>query len=145
MPPKSADVQVPTGAFEARLEPRWGDVDSLHHVNNAVYFSYFEEARVRLFARVHPDGFSQRALVLARASCDFLKPLLYPASIVVGLKLARVGRTSIEFECWIADAEDRQLVYAMGSSVTVCVDTRTQRPVPWTNEELQALQRCFSE
>jgi acyl-CoA thioester hydrolase len=145
MSSEPAEIQLPSGTFESRLELRWGDMDALHHVNNTVYFRYFEEARVRLFARVHPDVFARRALVLARTSCDFLKPLLYPASIVVGLKLMHVGRSSLEFECWIADAENRQSVHATGRSVIVCVDMQTQRPVPWTDEELQALQRCFSE
>lgn len=145
MPSESAEIQLPSGTFESRLEVRWGDLDALHHVNNTVYFRFFEEARVRLFGLLHPDGFSQRALVLARASCDFLRPLLYPASIVVGMKLMHLGRTSVEFECWIADAEDRQSVHARGRNVIVCVDTQTQRPVAWTDGELQALRHCFSE
>ncbi|TAN30279.1 MAG: acyl-CoA thioesterase [Castellaniella sp.] len=145
MPSESAEIQLPSGTFESRLELRWGDMDALRHVNNTIYFRFFEEARVRLFDRVYPDGFSQRAMLLAHASCDFLRPLLYPASIVVGLKLTRVGRTSLELEGRIADAGASGLVYARGVSVVVCADAQTQRPVPWSAEELQALQRCFSE
>lgn len=145
MPSEPIDIQMPSGVFESRIELRWGDMDSLHHVNNTLYFRYFEEARVRLFARMHPDGFSQRALVLAHTSCDFLKPLLYPASVIVGLKRARTGRSSMELDGWIVDAEDRRCVHARSRNVLVCVDVRTQRPVPWTPDELQALQGCFSE
>ncbi|CAM5197831.1 Acyl-CoA thioester hydrolase OS=Castellaniella defragrans OX=75697 GN=HNR28_003080 PE=4 SV=1 [Castellaniella defragrans] len=147
MTAETGDFQVPSGVFETRLEVRWGDVDSLGHVNNTVYFRFFEEARVRLFASLGVENFVHRsmAIVLAHASCDFLKPLLYPACIVVDLKLVRVGRSSLEIESWIADVADSQRVYARGRNVIVCVDTRTQHPMAWPADELQALQRCFSE
>lgn len=143
MSAESADFRIPDGVFEIPLEVRWGDLDALHHVNNTVFFRFFEEARVHLFARVHPGGFGRRAMVLAHTECDFLRPLLYPASVVVGLKLTHAGHSSLELESLLTDAADRQLVYARGRNVIVCVDTQTQRSVPWAPEELHALQRCF--
>ncbi|HEX7386464.1 MAG TPA: thioesterase family protein [Castellaniella sp.] len=136
--------EVPEGVFQVRQEVRWGDLDALHHVNNTVYFRYFEEARVQLFTALDGTAFARRPVVLAQASCDFLIPLLYPASIVVGLKLVRVGRSSLELECWIADPADVTKVYARGRSVLVCIDEHTHRSVAWPPEQLQVLQRCFS-
>jgi acyl-CoA thioester hydrolase len=139
------DFQIPSGSFEIRLDVRWGDMDALRHVNNTLYFRYFEEARVRLFNAMDDGGFTRCPVVLAHASCDFLKPLLYPASVVVGLKLVRVGRSSMELDCWVAAAENPGTVHARGRHVIVCVDAGTQRPVAWPAAQLQALRRCFSE
>lgn len=139
-----SDTQHLSGTFETQIDIRWGDLDALRHVNNAVYFSYFEEARVRLFTEMGLDGTQGRYGVLAHASCDFLKPLLYPARIVVGMRLLRIGRSSLELECWIADAKDARGLHARGRSVLVCADGATGRPVPWTAADRQALVRCFS-
>lgn len=138
------DIQTPSGAFEVRIDVRWGDMDAMRHVNNTAYFRYFEEARVRLFSALGMDPDSGRAGVLAHASCDFLKPLLYPARIVVGLGLRRIGRTSIELDGWIAAEDDAQSLYAKGRNVLVCTDGATGRPVPWTDADRRMLSRCFS-
>ncbi len=143
MSSESIAVPVPSGTWETKLELRWGDLDSLGHVNNSVYFQYFEEARVRLFSTAGLRDFSRRSMVQAHATCDFLKPLLYPASIVVGLKLVRIGRSSLELESWIADATDRSHVYARGSNVVVRFDVAQRHSSPWTAAELQALRACF--
>ena len=140
----STVFELPTGTFRVRLETRWGDLDALRHVNNTRYFQYFEEARVKLFDALEGGSSLRCPSVLAHASCDFLKPLLYPACIVVSLKLLRVGHSSLELECWIAEAEDPEVVHAKGRNVLVCVDAHTQRPVAWSPAQLQALQRCFS-
>ena len=133
-----------TGVFLCRMDVRWGDLDALGHVNNTVYFRYFEEARVHLYEAMEPDGGTGRVGVLVHASCDFLKPLLYPARIVVGLKLVRVGRTSLELDTWIAQADEPQNNHARGRNVLVFADGATGRPTPWTDADRQALARCFS-
>lgn len=139
MSSEPAVLGISSGTFETRLEVRWGDVDGLHHVNNTVYFRYFEEARVRLFRCTGEEDPAGRAMVLAHATCDFLRPLRYPALVAVGLRLVRMGRTSLDFECWVADPDDPQVVYARGRSVMVRIDAHTQRPIRWTDVDRRAL------
>lgn len=140
------DVQygwVEDGTFRCTLDVRGGDIDMLNHVNNAMYFRYFEEARLRmaLFSGLHAEGV--RTVVLAHASCDFLSPLLYPARITVGLEAVRLGRSSLELDGWIAPAADVQQPAARGRHVVVCTERATGRPTPWPEQDLQALARCF--
>jgi acyl-CoA thioester hydrolase len=137
------DIQTPSGTFETRIDVRWGEMDALRHVNNTAYFRYFEEARVRLFSVMGLDGSDGRYGVLAHASCDFLKPLMYPARVVVGMKLARVGRTSLELDCWIADDGAPSTLHARGRNVLVSTDV-AGRPAPWTDADRRALERCFA-
>jgi len=141
---ESLDFQTPSGTFETLIEVRWGDMDALSHVNNTAYFRYFEEARVRLLFELGLAGADERAGVLAHAACDFLKPLRYPARVVVGMRLLRIGRTSLELDTWIADAGDPRILHARGRNVLVGVDGAGQ-PVPWTDAHRQVLARCFAE
>ena len=141
--PESQDVSTPAGTFETPIEVRWGDMDALSHVNNTAYFRYFEEARVRLLVELGLDGaHGRRSGVLAHAACDFLKPLLYPARVVVGMRLLRIGRTSLEMDAWIADAADGTL-HARGRNVLVCVGA-DGRPASWSESDRQVLARCFA-
>lgn len=143
----SASSPPPGGkAFEVVMDVRWGDMDVLGHVNNATYLRYFEEARVHLLSAIGLEMTASppRFCVLAHASCDFLKPLMYPARIVVGMTCVRIGRSSLELDCWIARAEDRRSIHARGRHVMVCADGGTGKSVPWTPADRAALQRCFS-
>lgn len=144
MTSETLEIQTPSGTFETPVEVRWGDMDALSHVNNTAYFRYFEEARVRLLYALGLSAPGARSGVLAHAACDFLKPLLYPARVVVGMKLLRIGRTSLELEVWIADAGDAGTVHARGRNVMVCVDG-DGRPASWSAADRQALARCFAD
>lgn len=133
------------GSYLIKMELRWGDQDALRHVNNTVYFRYFEEARIRLFKELGMDmSRGDYFMVLAHASCDFLKPLLYPANIVVGQKLVRIGRSSMELECWIADADDSQILYAQGRNVLVSTDSNTGKSAPWSDYFRKTIVQCFN-
>jgi acyl-CoA thioester hydrolase len=115
---------------------RWGDLDALNHVNNTLYFRYIEEARVQLFAQAGIAVPVDKVAVLARASCDFLKPLVYPATIVVSLILLRLGRSSMEMEALIEREGEPDVIYAKGAYVVVGADAATGKSLPWTQEEL---------
>lgn len=132
------------GLFSYQMPVRWGDMDAMGHVNNTVYFRYFEEARVVLFERMGLTFGAERGWVLAHASCDFLRPLLYPAHIVVTLKLLRVGRSSMELEVWIALAEDVDSVVARGRNVVVYIDQETGRSAALPPDAPERLSAYFA-
>jgi acyl-CoA thioester hydrolase len=67
----------------------WGDMDAFRHINNKVYFRYFEDARIAFFDRSGVTQLMQReniGPILARTSCNFLLPLDYPDRIQVGAR-----------------------------------------------------------
>jgi acyl-CoA thioester hydrolase len=109
----------------------WAEMDAMGHVNHARYFTWMESARIALFARVgiQADRQGDVGPVLAMASCDFIRPVVYPASIVAGARILKVGRTSItmEYAVWLADEPERPC--ARGASVAVLVDHRTMQKV----------------
>lgn len=118
---------------------RWGDLDALNHVNNVVYFRFFEEARVQLMARIgigHPPA---KVIVLAHTSCDFLKPLTYPAVAVVSQIFKRIGRSSLEMDVILEREGEPGVSYAQGRYVLVAVDSATGKPAAWSAQELDRL------
>jgi acyl-CoA thioester hydrolase len=105
----------------------WGEMDPMGHVNHTRYFTWFESARIALFAKVGilADKPREVSPILAMASCDFIRPVVHPATIVAGARILKVGRTSItmEYAAWEATEPDRPC--ARGASVAVLVDYHT--------------------
>lgn len=133
-----------TGGYQFEMPVRWGDQDALNHVNNTVYFRYMEEARVhcaRACGIGGPD--SSRDIVLAHASCDFLRPVLWPATLLIHTTVARVGRSSLEFQVEIS-VKGQEGVCARARNVIVGISRETGRASPWTPAELEGLARVFS-
>ena len=101
---------------------RWGDSDALNHLNNTLYFRLMEEARMRI---LYDAGFELPAndgAILAHASCDFLRPLTYPATVRVTHTVTRIGRSSAEFELLLEKVGDDAGPYARGRNVLVWMD-----------------------
>src|SRR5215217_4274217 len=80
-----------------RMPIRWGDMDMMGHVNNAMYFTYLETARIDWFTSLgcspNPAG---EGPVLINAACTFIKQLEYPGDIEVRTFIGDFGRSSFE-------------------------------------------------
>jgi acyl-CoA thioester hydrolase len=108
---------------------RFSDVDVYRHVNNVVYFEYFQEARIRLLAGLGRDAAEvpEARTVIAQTDVDYLAPITLRAEPYdVWTQVARVGRTSMTVESEIADG-DR--VLARARVVLVFFDSTTERAV----------------
>ena len=79
------------------LQVRFRDTDAFGHVNNAVFFSYIELARIRYFLDVlQPDEpFERMPLILARVELDFRSPIMFGEEVEVETQVDRIGRSSI--------------------------------------------------
>lgn len=145
MQPNDAPSPAPVmGAqFRCVMPVRWGDLDALNHVNNTVYFRFIEEARVQMLESMGAFG-SSKVGVLAHTSCDFLKPVLYPASVLVIQTLSRLGRTSLQMDFVIERDDEPGVAYAKGSYVAVGCDPDTGRAMPWTPEELALMAKVLA-
>ncbi|MFY9824254.1 MAG: thioesterase family protein [Thermoanaerobaculia bacterium] len=111
---------------------RWGDMDSMGHVNNAKYFTYSESARMSYFAAVRMKELSeapQHGPALAAASLNFRAQVRYPAELEVATRVTEIGRSSfkMEYEILYRDTDDR---VADGTGVIVWVDYGTGKPIP---------------
>ncbi len=126
---------------------RFCDIDAMGHVNNAVYLTFFEEARVALFSQFGPDSGDGPSLeerfpfILAEATCRYLSPARVGETLRVYMRLARIGITSFDLEYLILERDDRRPI-AAGRTVQVAFDYRTRRPIPVPEEVRALLERC---
>ena len=113
------------------IQTRWEDNDHYGHINNAVYYSYFDSAVNGWLIDV--TGTDVRELpqigVVVSSRCEYLRSLSFPDAVEVGLAVGRVGTTSITYRLAVfrvGDAEPR----ALGEFVHVYVDSDGRTPVP---------------
>ena len=114
--------------FSTNIEQRFSDLDAYGHVNSAIYFTYLETARVKLFA----DSFrelTERGIftVVARAECEFKIPIMHGDEVIVTLWIAKTGRSSFDLEYRIHDSRER--TYATARTTMVCFDSIKNAPV----------------
>ena len=113
--------------FSVPIEVRFSDLDGMVHVNNAVYLTYFEEARNAYWRRLR-GGNSLRDLdfILARAECDFRSPAMFGEVLDVHIRMAEMKNSSFTFEYKIIERQSKRAV-ASGRSVQVLYDYGEQR------------------
>ncbi len=114
------------------ISVRWGDMDTMGHVNNAKYFTYCESARMSYFAAVRMDEHREaesHGPALAAATLNFRAQVRYPADLEVATRVAEIGRSSfrMEYEILYRGTDDR---VADGTGVIVWVDYATGKPIP---------------
>ena len=99
----------------------WGDMDAFQHVNNVVYFRYFESARIRYFEEVTgggaigDDGIGP---ILASTSCRYRAPLTYPDTLTVGARVTKVEEDRFTME-YAVFSHQGQVTAATGEGVVV--------------------------
>jgi acyl-CoA thioester hydrolase len=143
-PQASGPTALATGQTHVTELPlRWGDSDALNHLNNTLYFRMMEEARMQILYEAGLRLPADTGPILAHASCDFLRPLTYPASVRVTHTVTRIGRSSLELDLVLEKAGDDGGPYARGRNVLVWMDYVANRPRPWPAETLAALGRAM--
>lgn len=115
------------------LETRWMDNDAYGHVNNVVYYSFFDTAVNRwLIERGLLDVQGSAAIgLVVETQCRYLKPLSFPDRVIVGIRVANVGKSSVRYEIALFRNDDADAA-AVGHFVHVYVDraTRASTPIP---------------
>ena len=105
----------------------WGDMDAMGHVNNVVYFRYFETARIACFAELGLGSIEQSngvGPILHSASCRFRIPLTHPDTVTVGAQIGEVGEDRFVMR-YRAVSHHHGAVAADGESLIVTFDYAT--------------------
>lgn len=115
------------------LDTRWMDNDAYGHVNNVVYYSYFDTAVNRwLIERGLLDVLTSAAIgLVVETQCRYIKPLAFPDRVTAGIRVARLGKSSVRYEIALFRNDDADAA-AVGHFVHVYVDrtTRMSTPIP---------------
>ena len=124
------------------ITTRWHDNDVYGHVNNVVYYSFFDSAVNRLLVREGGLDIDQGRVIalVVSSACDYQAPVAFPHDIEVGLVVSRLGNTSVHYQLAVFLA-GQPLACATGRFVHVFVDREGRRPVPVPD----CLRRVLSE
>ena len=129
---RHAHRDLPGFPITLEIDVAWGEMDAFAHVNNAVYFRYFESARIAFLIAIglaRPDDNNGIGPILASTSCTFKRPLTFPDTIRVGARAADVSdyRFTMEYQVF---SNTLNAIAAVGEGVVVAYDYTNSRKAP---------------
>jgi acyl-CoA thioester hydrolase len=134
IPPGSIPAELSDYPTVVMLPVLWGDMDSFQHVNNAVFFRWFETARIEYLetSRLR-ELLTDASLgpILAAISCNYRRQVRHPDNVLVGARVTRIGRTSMTM-IHLAYSLKQQSVIADGDSTIVSFNYQANesQPIP---------------
>ena len=113
------------------ISTRWSDNDVYGHINNVVYYSYFDTVVNEYLLRAGVLDFSEGETIglVVETRCNFFASIVFPEPIEAGLRVEKLGNTSVRYEVGIFTQGSDEAA-AQGHFVHVYVDRVTRRPVP---------------
>ena len=128
----SADGQFSRSDFKwfIDLQSRWMDNDAYGHINNVIYYAWFDTAVNRFLVDNELLDYQNDTVhgIVIESKCTYLKEFTYPDVAKAGLKLQRLGNTSVAYDIGLFHVGDDDAA-ALGYLVHVYVDTQTRQPV----------------
>ena len=112
------------------IPTRWADNDMYCHVNNVVYYGWFDTAVNALLIERGALDIQQGTTIgfVVETQCNYFAPLAFPQTVEAGIRVAHAGSSSVRYEIALF-AEGVETAAAQGHFVHVYVDRATQRPV----------------
>jgi acyl-CoA thioester hydrolase len=118
-------------AHFTRITTRWMDNDVYGHVNNVVYYSFFDTVVNQYLVKgesLDPRSSSVVGLVV-ETQCRYFRPISFPDSVDAGIRVAKLGNTSVRYEVGLF-RNDEDTAAAQGHFVHVYVERANNRPAP---------------
>lgn len=121
-------MTLKTFNFTTDIEIRFADIDAYGHVNNAIFFTYLETARIKLFQQFF-GGFLDTSLtfLVVRAECDYRLPVKLNDRLQITIVIEQLRHSSFTFGYRLHNGEGKD--YATARTVMVCFDPVASRPV----------------
>ena len=133
--PRPAPEPRSASALYRRISTRWADNDAYGHVNNVVYYSWFDTAvNAHLIEQGALDIHEGTTIgLVVETHCNYFAPVVFPQPVEIGIRIAAMGGSSVRYELgvFVADASGAfEVCAAKGHFIHVYVDQQTRRPVP---------------
>jgi acyl-CoA thioester hydrolase len=120
----------------------WGEMDALGHVNNIIYFRYFETARMRYLEQAGLIDIMKEigiGPILAKTSCTYKIPIYYPDTLTVGTRVSTIGNTHFNMDYLIVSEKHGGAAY--GDSIVVTFDYRANGKAPVPDVVIRAIEK----
>lgn len=117
-------------SYFTQIHPRWNDNDAYGHINNAVYYFYFDTIVNNFLIDASLLDIEKGEVIglVAQTGCDYFVPLKYPEPIDVGLGVSKIGNSSITYKIGLFKKGSDPCA-ALGKFVHVYVDSQTRKSV----------------
>lgn len=133
----------PRNAYRAfvTITTRWMDNDVYGHVNNVVYYAWFDTAvNGHLIAQGALDIHAGSTIgLVVETQCHYFAPIAFPQKVTAGIRVAHIGKSSVRYEVGLF-ADDEPMTAAKGHFVHVYVTRESRRPTPLPPALLQTVQ-----
>ncbi|MEM9706201.1 MAG: thioesterase family protein [Pseudomonadota bacterium] len=125
--PRSTRAEYP---YLLEIPTRWSDNDVYGHVNNVVYYSFFDTLVNQFLIKNSVLDINDGDLIglVVETNCQYFAPVAFPKTIVGGLRTAHIGNSSVRYEIGVFDGGNEAI--AEGFFVHVYVDRQTRKPTP---------------
>lgn len=122
------EAKISDFKFQHSLKTRWRDSDAFRHINNAVYLSYIEDARIELLRRwkITQDG---KSVIVASVKIDYYKQLIHSTKLIVGQRVSRIGNKSFDITSIVFDKKTHNNICKSIITI-VCFDFNLNQTVP---------------
>jgi len=144
MQPSPRPQAEPRSAYKVfrTISTRWSDNDIYGHVNNVVYYNWFDTAINGLLIErgaldIHAGGVIG---LVVETQCNYFAPLAFPEPVVVGMRVAHTGSSSVRYELALFKDDPAQPCAARGHFVHVYVDRATRSPAALPSQLLRVLE-----
>ena len=140
MPPRPQPATRDRYARFVDISTRWMDNDVYGHLNNVVYYSFFDTAVNRHLIESGALDIHHGEVIglVIETHCNYFSSLAFPQTVQAGLRVAHVGRSSVRYEVGLFGEGEAESA-AHGHFVHVYVDRHTRRPVALPDHFLRAL------
>jgi acyl-CoA thioester hydrolase len=116
--------------YKTPIEIRFADMDMFGHANNAVYLTYFEQARSAYWKDIIAWDWKTTGIILVKSEVEYLKPILLEDKITACVKTTRVGNSSFDIAYLLyAEEGDNFILKTIGKTTQVAIDYKTGKPV----------------
>lgn len=122
------------------IQSRWNDMDKYGHINNMVYYGYFDTVVTDYIVRIGKLDTDRSPAIafVVESHCNYERPIAFPTIVECGLRIGRLGNSSIRYEIG-AFAQGESSVAAHGHFIHVFVNRDTHRPTPIPKEMRDAV------
>ena len=101
-----------------KINTRWKDLDAFGHINNAIFLSYIENARIDLL-NIYEINNKSKSIIIASIKIDYINQINHPTKLIIGQFISRLGQTSFDINADIFSL-DKKKIYAKSKSTCVC-------------------------
>ena len=143
---KPTPSQLSDYAHHITMPTRWSDNDVYGHVNNAVYYFYFDTVvnKFLIAKDLLTIGQSDVIGLVVETGCQYFAPISFPDDITAGLRVGKIGTSSVRYDIGLFAGKDTTAA-AQGHFVHVYVDEATRRPVPISSNMRTVLTEIYRD